>query len=72
MLAGAWDAQLDSLGRILLPEYLRQYASLSKHVIIAGVYNRLEVWDEDRWQSYSAQTQTDSDDIAESMSELGI
>lgn len=72
MLAGAWDAQLDSLGRIVLPEYLRQYASLSKHVIIAGLYNRLEVWDEDRWQSYSEETQTNSDEIAESMSELGI
>lgn len=72
MLAGAWDAGLDSLGRIVLPEYLRQYASLSKHVIVAGLYNRLEVWDEDRWHHYSQQTQTNSDEIAESMSELGI
>jgi len=72
MLAGAWEASLDSLGRIILPEYLRQYAALNKHVIIAGLYNRLELWDEDRWQNYSAQTQTDSDEIAESMSELGI
>jgi MraZ protein len=72
MLAGAWDAQLDAQGRIMLPEYLRQYASLSKHVIIAGLYNRLEVWDEDQWQAYSAETQNNSDAIAESMSELGI
>jgi MraZ protein len=72
MLAGAWDAELDSQGRIVLPEYLRSYASLNKHVIIAGLYNRIEVWDEDSWQTYSQQTQEDSDEIAEGMSELGI
>lgn len=72
MLAGAWDAELDSQGRIVLPEYLRTYSSLSKHVIIAGLYNRIEVWNEDSWQAYSAQTQENSDEIAEGMSELGI
>ena len=72
MLAGAWDAELDSQGRIVLPEYLRTYASLDKHVIIAGLYNRIEVWNEDSWQTYSKQTQENSDEIAEGMSELGI
>jgi len=72
MLAGAWDTEPDSQSRILLPEYLRTYANLGKHVIMAGLYNRIEVWDEDSWQLYSEQTQAASDDIAESMSELGI
>ena len=72
MLAGAWDAELDSQGRIVLPEYLRTYSGLGKHVIIAGLYNRIEVWDEDSWQTYSKQTQENSDEIAEGMSELGI
>jgi len=72
MLAGAWDAELDSQGRIVLPEYLRTYANLAKHVIIAGLYNRIEIWNEDSWQTYSQQTQASSDEIAEGMSELGI
>jgi MraZ protein len=72
MLAGAWDAALDSQGRIVLPEYLRTYAGLDKHIIIAGLYNRIEVWNEDSWRTYSQQTQDDSDEIAEGMFELGI
>lgn len=72
MLAGAWDAEIDSQGRVVLPEYLRKYAGLSKHVIIAGLYDRVEIWDEDSWQEYSKKTQEDSNEIAEGMSELGI
>jgi len=72
MLAGAWDAELDSQGRINLPEYRRKYAGVSKHVIVAGLYNRLEIWDEDKWQAYREQTEAASDQIAEGMAELGI
>ena len=72
MLAGAWDAQLDSQGRISLPEYLRQYAGLSKHVTVAGLYTRLELWDEDAWQTYRAATEEQTDAIAEAMTELGL
>lgn len=72
MLAGAWDAELDSQGRLVLPEYLRVYAGLAKHAIIAGLYSRLEVWDEDRWHEYSEKTEQANEDIAESLAELGI
>ena len=72
MLAGAWDAELDSQGRISLPEYLRQYAGLSKHVTVAGLYTRLELWDEDAWQTYRAATEAQTDAIAEAMTELGL
>lgn len=72
MLAGAWDAELDRQGRVMVPEYLRTYASLGKHATVAGLYNRVEIWDEDAWNSYRTQTEADSDDIAEGMAELGI
>ncbi len=72
MLAGAWDAELDSQGRVMLPEYLRNYAHLGKHVTVAGLYNRLEIWDEDAWQTYKAATEAQSDDIADAMVSLGI
>ena len=72
MLAGAWDAELDGQGRIKLPDYLCTYAGIKKHAVIAGLYNRLEIWDEDAWQEYKAATEAQSDDIAEAMSELGI
>ncbi len=71
MLAGAWDVSLDSQGRIMIPEYLRTYAGLSKHTVVAGLYNRIEVWNEDTWHEYRTDTEAESDSIAESMAELG-
>jgi len=52
MLAGAMDVSLDSQGRILIPEYLRSYAQLKKNTVIAGLYNRLEVWDSASWERF--------------------
>lgn len=72
MLAGAWDAQLDSQGRIMMPEYLRTYARLGKHVTVAGIGSRIEIWNEDAWGQYKAQTEADSDNIAEAMGDIGI
>ena len=54
MLAGAMDVEIDGQGRIVLPEYLRQFAGLSKEVIVAGLYSRLELWDSVKWSEYKA------------------
>jgi MraZ protein len=72
MLAGAMDVSLDKQGRIMIPDYLRKYVSLSKKVIINGLYNRLEIWDEDTWEEYKKKTEADSKEIAEQLGEIGI
>lgn len=72
MLAGAMDVELDKQGRVILPEYLRSFAGLKKSVVLAGLYNRLEIWDEEKWTAYKAATETESNALAEKMSELGI
>lgn len=72
MLAGAMDISLDKQGRVVLPEYLRDYAHLGKDVVIAGLYSRLEIWDASAWDEYKTQTEKDSADIAERMGELGV
>lgn len=72
MLAGAMDVFLDKQGRVILPDYLKQYASLNKKVIIAGLMNRLEIWDEGEWEKYKAVTEKSSNDIAEALGELGV
>jgi MraZ protein len=72
MLAGAMDVKLDKQGRIILPEYLRKFASLKKNTIVAGLYNRLEIWEEKKWENYKNQTESKSNEIAERMGELGI
>ena len=72
MLAGAVDASLDNQGRILIPDYLRRYAELKKQVVIAGLMNRVEVWDQEKWEAYKKKTESASDEIAEKLGELGI
>lgn len=72
MLAGAMDTEVDKQGRAILPEYLRSFAHLKKEVVIAGLYNRLEIWDAEAWQTYKGQTEAESGSIAERMAELGV
>lgn len=72
MLAGAMDVTLDKQGRVVLPDYLKDFASLNKQVVVAGLYNRLEVWDEKLWAKYQRLSDKDSNNIAESLIDLGI
>ncbi len=72
MMAGAMNLELDSQGRVLLPDYLRTYASLGKEAVVAGLYNRLEIWDRVRWEAYKTKTESKSDEIAENLGNIGI
>ena len=72
MLAGAMDVETDKQGRIILPAYLRQYAGLGAHVVVAGLANRIEIWDKKKWSDYSEASQSNSSDIASHLSSLGI
>ena len=72
MLAGAMDVSLDGLGRILVPDYLREYASLKKQVVVTGVFNRLEVWDETLWKQYKGRSEKEIGNMAERLGELGV
>jgi len=72
MLAGAMDLEIDKQGRVILPDYLRKFAKVKKQVVIAGLMNRLEIWDAKEWETYKANTEKDSGDIAEALGELGI
>lgn len=72
MLAGAMDVTVDGQGRLLLPDYLRAYAGIKRQIVVAGLYNRLELWDSKRWESYKRGTEKASGDIAEALGELGV
>lgn len=71
-LSGAVEVEFDSLGRILIPDVLKEYASLEKSVVVAGLFNRLEIWDEKNWDTYRSNLEKNSDSIAEKLGELGI
>ena len=72
MLAGAMDLEFDNQGRITLPEYLRKFSGLNKKVIVAGLYNHLEIWDENAWNKYKLNSERNSSSIAEALGDLGI
>jgi len=71
-LSGAVEVEFDSLGRILIPDNLKKHASLKKSVVVTGVFNRLEIWDGDRWNGYKTDLEKNSDKIAEKLGELGL
>ena len=70
--AGATECELDKQGRILIPQNLREYASLEKDVYIIGVSTRVEVWDKGKWENYSGDENMSAESIAEKMAMLGI
>ena len=69
-VAQANMVELDKQGRILVPSALREHAGLEKDVVLAGVIDKIEVWDKDRWDS--ASDIDDIDDIAERLADLGL
>lgn len=72
MLSGAMEVEFDQLGRILIPDYLKQYAGLTKNVVVTGIFNRLEVWDEEKWGEYKTKAEQNVGDLAEKLGGLGI
>jgi MraZ protein len=74
MLAGAVEVDVDAIGRILIPEFLREYAgvALKTKVVFAGVHSRVEVWDESRWKEYKAKILKQADQLAEKLGEVGV
>ena len=72
LLSGAVEVELDQLGRVLVPDYLRDYAGLQKTVIVAGVGKRLEIWDEAKWNAYKKNLESNGDAIAEKLGEIGM
>jgi len=72
MLSGAMEVEFDSLGRILIPDYLKTYASLNKEAVVAGIYNRIEIWDKKSWEDYKENTEKELGNIAERLKEFGV
>ena len=71
MLAGAVEADLDSAGRVLVPDYLKGFATLKEKSVIAGVNDRVEIWDERAWTTYTKAIERDADEFAERLGTAG-
>lgn len=72
VLSGASEMEIDEMGRILIPDPLKKYAKLGKSIVVIGVQDRIELWDENIWDKYIAESEKLSGDIAEGLSEFGI
>lgn len=72
MLSGAFEVEIDAIGRILIPEALKGYAGLKEKVVLTGVYDRVEVWDETTWKAYKAEMVAGADRMAEQLGERGV
>ena len=72
ILAGAFEADIDKLGRVLLPDYLKRYAAINQKVMVTGVFNRLEIWAQEKWEQYRTDVEQRTDELAERLGELGM
>jgi len=50
--AGASEIEIDAIGRVLVPEFLRQFAELKSTIVITGVHDRVELWNDKNWSAY--------------------
>jgi MraZ protein len=71
-LSGATEVEIDKNGRILVPDFLKDFAKLDTKVVLAGIHDRVEIWDEKLWDSYKAHIEAEADTLAEKLGEIGI
>ncbi len=71
LLASAHEVSIDSVGRILIPENLCSFAKIKTKVVFAGIYNRVEIWDETAWDAFNSQVSKNADSIAEKLGQIG-
>lgn len=66
-LAGSSEIEVDSSGRVLIPEHLKSFASIKEKAVIAGVADRVEIWEESAWKKYTAGIERDANAFAETV-----
>ncbi len=72
MFGRAAEVEVDSIGRILIPDFLKNTAGLSGKVAVVGIKNRLELWSEKTWREYSDVVERKADTLAERLGQIGV
>lgn len=72
MFGGAVEAEVDSIGRILVPDFLKERAGLKTKVVFIGVQNRLEIWNEASWVDYKKKVEKQAEGLSEKLAGLGL
>src|SRR5690242_16725066 len=63
--SGAVQTQPDKLGRVVIPQFLREYAQLETDVVVVGLADRIEVWSRSEWQRERSEAERGSAELAE-------
>jgi MraZ protein len=69
---GAFEAETDNQGRVVLPVNLREYAGIQKEIITVGVAGKIELWSKENWIAYSGDEDLVDNEVATKMAEFGI
>lgn len=72
MFGGAVEAEVDSIGRVLLPDFLKEWGKLASKVVVIGVQTRVEVWNEEAWKSSKETIEKQADTLAEKLGQVGV
>ncbi len=72
IVSGAEECPIDSQGRIRVPQHLRDYAGLSKQCLIAGMGERIEIWDRARFDQEIASIRENGEDVSRVAADLGL
>jgi len=71
LVGGAFEIELDSQGRLVIPPSLRQYAGLKEEVVFVGLLNRVEIWDKANWDKHQKYLDEHAEEIAERLNKVG-
>ena len=69
LIGNASECEMDAQGRLLLPEKLRKFAGMEKHIVLVGQLNKFEIWNDEAWTNKEKEWMTEDD--AEGLEELG-
>lgn len=72
LLGMAVEIEVDSAGRMLIPDHLRKRANLTAKTVFIGVRDRVEIWDEAAWRKYAKEVEGRADALAEKYGEAGM
>ena len=70
LFSGAVEVISDKQGRILVPQYLKDFAEIKRDVMIVGVSNRIEIWAKDKWHDFYANSRQSFEEIAEKLMDV--
>lgn len=68
--SGAIEVIADRQGRILLPQYLKDFAEIRRDIVIVGISNRIEIWAKDKWQEFYGNSRQSFEGIAEKLMDI--